>query len=674
MQQRYIFSIIYITIGVGLKIGVFLNKSIYIIFLSIFLISCFQKQEKEIIREIYDLEFQRTADTLVFKKLIENENAEIRISVADAIAKIGNPVHLSVLQQLLSDKDRRVVEKAIFAIGQIPSQDSLLLSYLARDDFNIYRKNIIQALGNSKNKTVLNYFLDNLESFPDSLKPTILETISFIAPNNYKNQRIRNYLLHENTDITGKAAYFYSRHPLRSAIAYLIRANIKPATQADKYRLKALEGSLKKYNIQYLDSTLHDSLKIRLISDLKGNSVSWQHELYELSILRHYQDSISFKIIEKYLTNENPHLRQSAINTISQFDTIDSKNILLRFYQDAGWTDKGYIILALSKENPEMIYSLIQQNLDKGHTYFKQLLLESLAKLKNRMSIRQLRQFLLVPNIRLNLTAYIELSNYGYIGYKQTKEFLLSGDLALATVAAQWIVAHPEFARFDDLSSAYAQFSDPQDVETLLSILQAMNFVASEKSNRFFQEVYKNTVSYMIAEQTKESLLNAGVNIPQRSDSQIELFIPEEIKFQKEAIMGTIETTQGNISIELFPGIAPATVSNFIYLVKKRYFNNLLFHRVVPDFVIQSGDPREDGWGGPGYVIPSEYNDHPFERGTIGMATSGKDTGGSQFFICHSEQPHLNRHYTVFGQVLDGMEVVDKISIEDKIIQIVIQN
>jgi cyclophilin family peptidyl-prolyl cis-trans isomerase/HEAT repeat protein len=674
LQQRYIFSIIHILLGLDQVLGFFLNKSICFIFLLVFLLSCFQKQDKELAQEIRNLEFQRSADSSVFEKYSEHQSVEIRILTADAIAKIGNPVHLPVLQRLLLNKDPRVIKKSIFALGQIDNQDSLLLAFLTNDKLVPYQKNIIQALGTSKSDVILNYLLNNIDSFPDSLKPSILETITFIAPKNYKNQKIRNYLLHDDRELSGAAAYFYSRHPLRSAVAYLIQANIQPSTLWDQFRLKALGGSLREYNIQYLDSTLYDSLRYRLLNDLTEFPGPWQNHLYELSILGHYQDSLSFKVISKCLTKKNPHLRLAAINAIAQFDTIDAKPILLQVYQEADWNIKGHIILALAKKDPEMIYSLIQQNLDKGHTYFKQLLLKSLARLNNRMSIRQLRQFLLVPDIRLNLTAYDELSRLGYIGYKQTKEFLLSGEMALATVAAQWIVAHPEFAKFDDLSAAYAKFSEPRDVETLLALLQAMIFVASEESNQFFQEVYKSTKSTMIARETREILSNANIDIAARPDPQTELFIPEKIIIQKEPIFVTIETSKGNIVLELFPEIAPATVSNFLHLAQKGYYNNLLFHRVVPDFVVQCGDPRGDGWGGPGYAIPCEYSELPFERGTIGMATSGKDTGGSQFFICHSKQPHLDRRYTVFGKVRDGMENVDLLDIEDKIIQIVIQN
>jgi cyclophilin family peptidyl-prolyl cis-trans isomerase/HEAT repeat protein len=132
-------------------------------------------------------------------------------------------------------------------------------------------------------------------------------------------------------------------------------------------------------------------------------------------------------------------------------------------------------------------------------------------------------------------------------------------------------------------------------------------------------------------------------------------------------VTATIHTAKGRIRIELFPEEAPITVDSFITLARKGFFNGITFHRVVPNFVIQGGDPRGDGEGGPGYQIRCEINTQPYTRGAVGMALSGKDTGGSQFFITHSPQPHLDGGYTVFGQVISGMEVVDRISRSDVI-------
>jgi HEAT repeat protein/cyclophilin family peptidyl-prolyl cis-trans isomerase len=123
-----------------------------------------------------------------------------------------------------------------------------------------------------------------------------------------------------------------------------------------------------------------------------------------------------------------------------------------------------------------------------------------------------------------------------------------------------------------------------------------------------------------------------------------------------------LDTDRGTIQIELAVVDAPLTVENFVALAKKGYFTGLSVHRVVPDFVIQDGDPRSDGEGGPGYSIRDELSERPYLRGTVGMALDAwRDTGGSQYFITISPQPHLDAKYTVFGRVLAGMDVVDRI-------------
>ena len=127
------------------------------------------------------------------------------------------------------------------------------------------------------------------------------------------------------------------------------------------------------------------------------------------------------------------------------------------------------------------------------------------------------------------------------------------------------------------------------------------------------------------------------------------------------------------IEIELAVLDAPQTAGNFMALVRKGFFNGLQIHRVVANFVIQDGDPRGDGNGGPGYQIRCEINQVPYDRAAVGMALSGKDTGGSQWFVTHSPQPHLDGGYTVFGRVVAGMDVVDRIVRGDVIQSIVIK-
>lgn len=128
-----------------------------------------------------------------------------------------------------------------------------------------------------------------------------------------------------------------------------------------------------------------------------------------------------------------------------------------------------------------------------------------------------------------------------------------------------------------------------------------------------------------------------------------------------------VETTKGKFTIELRPDIALETVNSFIFLAREGYYNGVTFHRVLPGFVAQGGDPTGTGNGGPGYTLPAEFSDVPFERGAVAMARLPTDinSAGSQFFIAYDALPNLNGQYTVFGKVVGGMEVVDALTPRD---------
>lgn len=136
----------------------------------------------------------------------------------------------------------------------------------------------------------------------------------------------------------------------------------------------------------------------------------------------------------------------------------------------------------------------------------------------------------------------------------------------------------------------------------------------------------------------------------------------------------TIHTDKGTMEVEFYEKDAPNTVDNFCKLANKGFYNGLKFHRVLPDFVIQGGCPKGDGTGGPGYQIKCEVNgeNQYHDRGVLSMAHAGRDTGGSQFFICHSRNntAHLDRNHTCFGKVVDGLDVIDEIQAGDLITKI----
>jgi cyclophilin family peptidyl-prolyl cis-trans isomerase len=129
----------------------------------------------------------------------------------------------------------------------------------------------------------------------------------------------------------------------------------------------------------------------------------------------------------------------------------------------------------------------------------------------------------------------------------------------------------------------------------------------------------------------------------------------------------TLHTNHGVIELELYPEAAPKTVENFVKLAGEGFYDGVIFHRVIPDFMIQGGDPTGTGMGGPGYQFEDEFNDHKVERGALAMANAGPNTNGSQFFIVTADAaPWLDGKHTVFGRVTSGMDVVDEIQSVDR--------
>lgn len=256
------------------------------------------------------------------------------------------------------------------------------------------------------------------------------------------------------------------------------------------------------------------------------------------------------------------------------------------------------------------------------------------------------------------------------------RDGLLHKDPIIRATAATLIASSLEDRNLNRLIESLAASSKDKENGAKLAILTAISKYKSEMA----VEAIKSSLTdkdHLVRRRAVDLLkqMNAGdfsqfVLTVQTGHNK--LFYQRVAARTNKKVIATLHTDKGAVTMELFPAEAPITVDSFVTLARKGYFNGVTFHRVVPNFVIQGGDPRGTGNGGPGYQMRCEVNMRPYERGTLGMALSGKDTGGSQFFITHSPQPHLDGGYTVFGQVTKGMEVVDRIGRGDTIKRITI--
>ena len=267
-------------------------------------------------------------------------------------------------------------------------------------------------------------------------------------------------------------------------------------------------------------------------------------------------------------------------------------------------------------------------------------------------------------------------------------EMILSGlvDQDLGIVAQSCDVlsrAYPKWSTIDGLAPTHAQLEHAlqkarstvgSDLEGIQAWTKAVAAVPLEQWRSKVVELLEHhnpavreEARTALAALTRRQGRDQPISSTERRQTVPNPIPPLAMDALPETVM--LNTTRGSITIRLETELAPTTVARFTTLVRDGFYDGLRFHRVVPAFVVQAGDPRGDGYGGPGWSQRCEDNRISYQRGTVGMALAGRDTGGSQFFITHSEQPHLDGRYTAFGKVEQGMNIVDTIQAGDEIIR-----
>jgi cyclophilin family peptidyl-prolyl cis-trans isomerase len=268
--------------------------------------------------------------------------------------------------------------------------------------------------------------------------------------------------------------------------------------------------------------------------------------------------------------------------------------------------------------------------------------------------------------------------------YRKTLGALQRGDMAITHLVSNCLGDTAYFGMFRDagqsdsvvlaLNGSFKRLTTPDDVQAMQSALSAMGNIGDARFIPTIKQALKDpdrtVATFAAAALSRITHEDYTGEIPKttkpvRSDYDWETF--ESIKLAQRV---SLMTNKGLIKLQLLKEDAPFTVLSFVKLVRKGFYKGLTFHRVIANFVVQGGDPRGDGWGGPGYAIRSEFSLVNFERGMVGIASARKDTEGCQFFITHSPAPHLDGRYTIFARVVEGQDVVDRIQVGDAITDI----
>lgn len=306
--------------------------------------------------------------------------------------------------------------------------------------------------------------------------------------------------------------------------------------------------------------------------------------------------------------------------------------------------------------------------------------------LDRAFAISRVRAFLSDPDPRVRENAYGALAPPTSMPLEDSiHELLIAGlrdrDFYVRATVLAALADRPTAADLSAVLASYRLAADDSANDARLAAVQYLAAVWKRDSASLTADLRSQLAALPVPADPLER--NAGASVPLLArwvgvvpaarplvwyDSLVRQMVLPVVGGKR--LTATIVTIRGPIQLELFGADAPITVWNFLALAQSGYYRNTRFHRVVPNFVAQDGDPRDDGNGGPGYAIRDEMNRHRYERGAVGMALSGPDTGGSQYFVAHSPQPHLDGHYTVFGRVLHGYAALDRIVQGDLILRI----
>jgi cyclophilin family peptidyl-prolyl cis-trans isomerase len=342
-----------------------------------------------------------------------------------------------------------------------------------------------------------------------------------------------------------------------------------------------------------------------------------------------------------YVGAPQPWIRSAALQALARTDRDEFALVLSGLDPDPEWSVRAAMATALGLVGDEVSASILHAMLKDEDVRVLPFVLEALRKSRGTDEAETLRRHLTHPDPVVRAAAAEGLAALGTPG--------LTGALLAAYRASQ--------------SSA--------DLDTRSAIVSAL---ATQKGNDMtsaLEEVARTDPSRVVRERAAAALRELGREPPPLGPDSVDRPFTDyrEAMRPYDPIPGVplyspraiLHTRYGVVEILLNTVEAPLTVASFMDLGRRGFYDGLTFHRVVPGFVTQGGCPRGDGAGGPGYALRSELGQRPYGRGAVGIATSGKDTGGSQFFITHAPAPHLDGAYALFGSVTRGMEVVEKI-------------
>lgn len=663
------------------------------------------------------------------KTLLSDKDAKVRKRAALAAGRIGDERALPALTELLpGDTDPDVRQMAAFAIGEIESPagaDALIAGLSNTKESGQIRARAVEALGKiaaalpesekerkaSYGATILKAlrFEADRRSRPDTLTILLGLTAVLRAKPEGAGPVVTKFLGYADPRIVADALNTMARLRLKDnneEVRKLLK-HADPIVRANAARVIGAAEDKGAFDA-LLDRALHDNdLRVR-VSAIRALGSLKDARAGEPLLAR---GTVLLKKAESASVNRPRELNEileiaTAIGTLLKNTKSDKALTLLRGIRALVHAKSPEVEIAMARIDPEF-YVTEEMRFGVGSpASLAQGIIEIAAIKKSQPTVDQASKF--VPswihdllNCSFDLPAKIRrqlplaekcllqplsvspmLQAYAAFTPNDLdvvlRQHLKDGDVIVRATAAELLGNQPpNEANTQALIQALPRALRDRDLnDAALAILDALGKQKSAAANEAVKTgldssdhlIRRKAVALLKANGAGDFSNRIGTVQTRNTEADYR----RAIKRIGRRVTATVVTSKGSFTIEFLPEDAPLTVDNFVMLARRGYFNGQTVPRVVPNFVVQAGDPRGDTNGGPGYSIRCEINEVPYDRAAVGMALSGKDTGGSQWFVTHSPQPHLDGGYTVFGRVVSGMDIVDRIARGDTIRRVIV--
>jgi cyclophilin family peptidyl-prolyl cis-trans isomerase/HEAT repeat protein len=600
----------------------------------------------EILVRIADLKDRRLSDSLY--QYFNNANPTYRMEAALSFGSIQDSIAVSKLEKLLSDTSPEVRTASAFAIGQTPSWNSAfyLMRRLPDEKVDAVRDEILEGIGKTIRADQLNSFLNSdfqptrglswclyrigIRRMADSL--TIVKATDLLDQKN--NDRIR----------LGAAAFFF-RTRLQDGllpVETLCRSALNdPSSNVRMAAVGALRNATSEKALDAIRTVYENDKDYRVRSNA-------------ISALRNHKTAAAREMVVSALSDEEINVQITASEVIMSIaEDFNAHDLLTHARNHSYWRIKSNLYEAVLRisQDTSVVEEVKQNSLSSQDIYAQAAFVSALANSPlaapfvfekiNTSEVMVVRSTAASTLVAMNRSKFFDTSMMPSFADMYKRALQISDLAVIGTISSALMDSTLGYKKLyknhDFLLEARKKLSLPKDIEAMQTLQAAIDYFEGKKSVTEVENEFNHPIDW------------------------------EMVKTISKDQLARIKTTKGEIVVHLLIETAPGSVANFVKLSKDHSFDLKAFHRVVPNFVIQGGCHRGDGWGGEDYSIRSEFSQMKYSEGSVGMASAGKDTEGTQWFITHSPTPHLDGRYTIFAEVVTGMNVVHEIQVGDLI-------